>query len=287
MSSEVQIPKSLDQLQILMGKVVAEPFLWNENDESSTQTQNYALETVALVNDQKKVSATHRLMLYNRGYWWRLFTLMQDEMPLLVHLLGYANFNRFSSAYLQHFPSETQVLNYLHDYLPKFMLMDHEWNTSLYKEVIELEHAYIKAFDAPQLAVLDPQKLSPQEIETLAEQIFILQPHTFLFQENWNLVELRVIASKTEDDDLILEPQKAHKKWLIYRSLGNKLNHVEQDLYQWQLLHKIKEGLPFTEAIESAFAELSEEEIELIAPKIQQWFSDWVSCGIFSLRSSP
>ena len=37
------------------------------------------------------------LSIYNEQYWFRLLTVLQEEMPVMRHLLGIKEFNRFAS----------------------------------------------------------------------------------------------------------------------------------------------------------------------------------------------
>lgn len=286
MPEKITIPDSLKSIQTEIGSTISTPFEFQKDTgEHIFSTEKHPETLLEKINDQKGISASKRLQLYHRAYWYRLITLMQEDMPLMVHLIGYNEFNRFAMNYLHKFPSDSNILNYLCDSLPEFMSMKHEWRSKLFDEAVKLEYIYIKAFDAKSRTPLDPQKLSQEEIESLPDSVFTFQAHTFLFEESWNLKECRDKAKTTNDDDLIIEPIEQKSLWVIYRSLGNAINAVELDTHQWTLLNNIKAGLSFNDAIESSFADYDEELIEEIAPKIQTWFSEWVSWGIFSLES--
>ena len=286
MPDQIKVPSSLKLIQSEFAKIITTPFgFHDESGEHIFPVENYSESLLEKINDQKDISASERLLFYHKAYWYRLITLLQEDMPLMLHLLGYNEFNRFAMNYLHKFPSDSNILNYLCDSLADFMKLDHDWRSELFDEAVSLEFIYIKSFDAKSLSPLDPQKLTQEEIETLPTKIFKLQPHTFLYEENWNLKECRDKAKETENDDLILKPLKQQSKWIIYRSLGNALISVKLDTHQWNLLSNIKKGFSFNDAIEQTFADCLEEEIEEVAPNIQSWFSEWVSWGIFSLES--
>ena len=233
--------------------------------------------------EQGNISAGERLGTYNRGYWFRLFTVLQEEFPTLIKLIDDNSFNRLAQEYLQVFPSQNQILNYLADYFIEFMAMDHDWNTSILQKASELDYYYIKAFDAIQKTPLDPQTLSPEELARLTETVFYLQPHTFLYEEERAFVELRQL--KVEDEDLPLEvPIEKQGYFLILRNLVSTLECIPLSREQFKTLKAIDSGLPFSQALETAFSDLSEAEAEQLAPEIGNWFNQWVSWGIFTLE---
>ena len=200
--------------------------------------------------------------------------------------MGVDEFNRFASHYLQAFPSASPILNNLCDGLPEFMTMDHDWNTDLLREAADLEYRYIKAFDAAQLPPLDPEKLSATEAEGLADRPLYIQPHTTLFDEQWNMVESRKIARSTDDDTLILKPESKHQHWLLYRSLGNAITPFPISTLQRDLLSALYRGDTFSDAIEAACANLPSDELTLVTENLPGWFAEWTSFGIFSLEES-
>jgi hypothetical protein len=282
---DLKIPLSLQKLQTSMGSSVSMPFAWDtENPEDFIiQIEKYPKELLESISEQGQISAEDRLGIYNRGYWFRLFTVLQGEFPTLIKLINYNDFNRLAQEYLQVFPSHNQILNYLADYFMEFMNLDHSWNNKNLKKAAELDYCYIKAFDAPQRPPLDPTSLSPEELESLTEKVFYLQEHAYLFQEERSFTALRAI--KLEDDELPLElPKKQPGQWLIFRNLLSVLECILLNDTQCKILQAIQSGLPFSQALEKAFSELSEEETEKLGPDIGIWFNQWVSWGIFTLE---
>ena len=279
-------PQSLHDLQQEMGAAITIPYEWDSNGEYGPTPEKYPARLLSRITEHNGIPARDRLRVYNSGYWNRLFTILQDELPLLVHLMGVDEFNRFASHYLQAFPSASPILNNLCDGLPEFMTMDHDWNTDLLREAADLEYRYIKAFDAAQLPPLDPEKLSATEAEGLADRPLYIQPHTTLFDEQWNMVESRKIARSTDDDTLILKPESKHQHWLLYRSLGNAITPFPISTLQRDLLSALYRGDTFSDAIEAACANLPSDELTLVTENLPGWFAEWTSFGIFSLEES-
>lgn len=286
MTESLIVPESLKTIQSSMAESVSMPFLWDSENPNdfNLQTENYSKDLLSRISEQGSISAEDRLGTYNRGYWFRLFTILQDEFPTVVKLINYNEFNRLAQEYLQTFPSCSQILNYLADYFPEFMNMDHRWNTPELKKAAELDYYYIKSFDAPQVEPLDPQKLTPEELNALNESVFYLQPHVFLYEENRSFVELR--SRKVEDEDLPLGlPEERESKFIIFRNLVCTLECVEISKVQWDVLMAIDEGLSFSKALESVFSNLSEDEMAKYGAEVGNWFSQWVSWGIFTLEN--
>ena len=87
-----------------------------------------------------------RLASYNRQYWFRLLTVMQEEYPLLRHLLGVGDFNRMAIDYLTACPSASPQLRHLSDALVDFLVAHEGWGTAENRQCARLEHAHIQAF---------------------------------------------------------------------------------------------------------------------------------------------
>lgn len=83
------------------------PFCWDEENPNdfNLQISLYSVYLLQSISEQGHISAVERLGTYNRGYWFRLFTILQDEFPTLIKLINYNEFNRLAQEYLQVFPS--------------------------------------------------------------------------------------------------------------------------------------------------------------------------------------
>lgn len=56
-------------------------------------------------------AGAERLAVYNRQYWFRLFTVLHDAFPLTARLVGYWDFNEHAAAYLAAHPPRTWDLD--------------------------------------------------------------------------------------------------------------------------------------------------------------------------------
>ncbi|MCH2209218.1 MAG: hypothetical protein MK132_25600 [Lentisphaerales bacterium] len=78
-------------------------------------------------------------------------------------------------------------------------------------------------------------------------------------------------------------PEAKEGKFLIFRNLVSSLECVELSDIQYAVLKSIDRDLSFEQALEEAFKDLDEEDVERIGQEIGNWFSQWVSWGIFRL----
>jgi len=62
------------------------------------ETYDETLTQLALASE--RLGSNARLALYNRQYWFRLFTLFQGAFPLTTRLLSHFTFNGYVSGFL-------------------------------------------------------------------------------------------------------------------------------------------------------------------------------------------
>lgn len=277
-----QPPKDLHQIQKLFAETAMTPFVFAE--EVLCQPNAYKKEMVKDMVPIKGISGRNRILNYNQQYWYRLFTVMQEEYPLLAYLLGYQEFNHLVSDYLTDYPSHHYSLNFLSDDLPAFIQKNKKWGKPIYIETITLERIFIKAFDALQAQDdLSMIPLSQEDLSILRDQGIGFQPSWYLFEENWNLVQLRKMVKMSEDPEKLKEkPQKAKGYWCIYRK-QNRLYQEDLNRTQFLLLQQLSKGLSLIAAFEQLEDQIDATETALIEKEVTNWFTRWVSLSWFTL----
>ena len=285
MSDGPKAPKLLYQMQKLFEETARTPFFFGE--EVTPQPDRYHREMVKEMVAIKGITGRKRIMNYNQQYWYRLFSIMQEEYPLLAYLLGYQKFNHLVSGYLTDFPSHHYSLNFLSEDLPAFIKGSAKWGEAIIKETVELERIFIKAFDALQAANdLSNIPLSQEDLAVIKDQGIGFQPSWYLFEENWNLVALRKKVKLADDpEELEEKPQKLKSFWCIYRQ-KNRLFQEELNRTQYLLLEKLACGFSLMKAFECMEDLLNSEEIELLEKEVSIWFTRWVSLGWFTLPNA-
>ena len=282
MSETPKSPQELYKMQKLFAETAMMPFLFNK--DVTFQPDKYKKDMVKEMVPIKGINGRKRILNYNQQYWYRLFSVMQEEYPLLAYLLGYQEFNHLVSDYLTACPSHHYSLNFLSEDLPVFVQDSKKWGDELYIEAIRLERIFIKAFDALQAKDdLSSIPLTQEDLAILRDQGIGFQPSWYLFEENWNLVQLRKMIKMVEDPEELEEKPKIIKSyWCIFRK-QNRLYQEDLNRTQYLLLQQLSKGLSLIEAFEQLENQLNETEIALIEKEVSNWFTRWVSLSWFTM----
>ena len=104
------------------------------------------LEAVFL--SDARLSASDRLAIYNRGYYYRLLDALCSVFEQTARVLGNANFERLALAYLTLHPSEQPAVERVGRLFPRY-LRDHEQVADFVADLAALEWARLCALVAP------------------------------------------------------------------------------------------------------------------------------------------
>ncbi len=149
-------------------------------------------EAEAIIRPNNRLTSFERLEIYNRQYWFRLYTCFEEDFPGLQAIVGRPKFDPLMRAYLTDRPSESFTLRNLGSRLEAWLEEHPEHlgpHPALARDMVRLEWAHIEAFDSEERPRLSAEALaSINEHSTLK-----LQPH------------LRVLALSYPVDDLLLQ----------------------------------------------------------------------------------
>jgi hypothetical protein len=149
-------------------------------------------EADAMIRPNDRLTSFERLEIYNRQYWFRLYTSFEDDFPGLLAIVGRAKFDTLMRAYLTDCPSESFSLRNLGSRLGGWLAEHPEHqgpHPTLAQDMVRLEWAHIEAFDSE-----ERERLSAEALAAIDENSTMrLQPH------------LRVLALSYPVDDLLLE----------------------------------------------------------------------------------
>lgn len=285
---EPRPPESLRRLQERFGRAMATPIdIYDADGNYRLAIDSYPSELTAILtpcrapkDPDRILSGDERLSSYNQQYWFRLFSVMQEEYPLLSHLLGVTEFNRMVGEYLTAYPSPSRLLHDLSDSLAQFLAESPRWNVPKLRGCAELEYIYIQAFDAKQERPLDPQTLDAEQREAMLQEPLHFQPHWFLYSESWNFVETWPLARHDPDYAVDIDVDAHPGAWAIYRG-PTGIENERLGGIQYQLLVHFRDGVPFAEACERTAALLAGDTLDFMHENIGSWFQHWVSLGWF------
>src|SRR5260370_2533709 len=94
-------------LQKRMAAAVMEPLTRNETTRKTRRDGvGMEREAAAFIKPNASLTSLERLEIYNRQYWFRLYSSFEDDFPGLLAGLGRKQFERVKCAYLDA-PSST------------------------------------------------------------------------------------------------------------------------------------------------------------------------------------
>lgn len=279
-------PQDLGPLQAAFGRAMATPMRFDPQAEPAfvQQPELFPVEIVSQMLDHPTLDIVglERLTTYNRQYWFRLLTVLQQEYPLLLALLGLRDFNHMAMSYLEAFPPHSPSLRDLSNQLAAFLSSPVPWNQPMLRQAAALEYAYIQSFDAAEEPRLDPTLLTEQD---LLERPLRPQPHLCLIREDWNLVDWRSrvkLAEQPEQLEVTPSPQPGF--WAIYRGVHGTTTEPLAPL-AYALLEQLLGGSSVNQAIENVCADDQAAEA-VLDEQLGAWFAYWIAGGLFAHPSA-
>ncbi len=266
---------SLLEFQRRIAGVVMSPF-----DASISATAK------ELVKPNDRLTATQRLAIYHRQYWYRILDSFAEDFPGLCAVLGERAFQRLSHAYLTDCPSQSFTLRNLGSRLEGWLGEHPEFagpKLPLALDMIRLEWAHIEAFDNAERKPLGPEDL----IELGPELSIALQPHVTLLELQYPVDELRVGLSRGSEEhgrasNAVRAPSGHHmvRRYarLKPRRIFVAVHRVEFTVFyrrleadEFRLLRAIGQGRAIAEALEAVN--------DLDPQRVQTWFANWAQLG--------
>jgi hypothetical protein len=243
-------------------------------------------EAKELVKPNDRLTATERLDIYHRQYWYRILDSFNEDFPGLCAVLGDRAFERLSHAYLADCPSESFTLRNLGSQLEDWLTRHPDFagkNLALALDVIRLEWAHIEAFDNAERKALGPEDL----LELGPELAIALQPYIGLLELQYPVDELRIKVSRHSEEhgaasNAVIQPARRHivRRYakLKPRQIFLAVHRVEFTVYyrrleaeEFGLLRAIGQSRPIGEALDAGAA--------LEPQQVQTWFANWAQLG--------
>lgn len=285
---------NLASLQRRMATAVMRPLTRNETmQKRDIGGASIAKEADSFIKPNDRLSSFERLEIYNRQYWFRLFSSFEEDFPGLKSVIGSRRFESLMRAYLEAHPSRSFTLRNLGSSLVHW-LKQNSHHAGPHAEaaiaMTALEWAHIEAFDNEAR-----QPLTIEEIATLDDNSRIaLQPYLRLLDLPF-AVDDALLAIRDSAHDEASQASNAVGIHVVRRaptSRRPKREHIylavhrhEDTVYykrlapeDYFLLHAIEQGASFGEAIEAAFAQSAIPEQDRPA-FLQPAFHNWMQIG--------
>lgn len=273
------------ELQREMAAAIMQPLA--RGDKQSPKTK------VGYIKKNDRLKAIERLEIYSRSYWFRLIDGMYEDFPGLRAVLGQRAFDKVVRAYLADCPSISYTMRDLGSRLGEWLKKNPKFagnKLTVALDMIRVEWAHIEAWDRAHRKELGPEDL----IELGPSLPMGLQPHIRLLELSYPVDELRIHASRAEDEHEVASNAPAKLKvrrlkaavarlkreqvFVAVHRLDFSIYYRRLEREEYQLLGAIRDSANIGEAM-AAFYKASSMPIDELEPRIGNWFAIWAELG--------
>jgi hypothetical protein len=284
------------QLQRTMARAVMQPLTASERMQQKApdgrRMRSYA---AGFIKPNDRLTSFERLEIYNRQYWFRLFSAMTEDFPGVRSVLGEKRFDGMCKAYLMDCPSRSFTLRNLGGKLESWLRAHPKWagtKQRLVLEITRLEWADIEAFDAAALPALRTEDLAAAGAGLRLQ----LQPYVQLLSFQYPVDDL-LLAVRKEDEDRdfasnAFEERRKRKHvravaklkpgaiFLVVHRIDNSVYFRRIEAEEFEVLSVLRQGKTLEKALQAVFRKSSISLTERAA-SVQQWFQNWATLGWF------
>jgi hypothetical protein len=291
------------KLQRTMARAVMQPLTAAERSQRKAPDGGSMRAYAArFIKPNDRLTSFERLEIYNRQYWFRLFSSMAEDFPGLRSVLGDRRFDAMCKAYLVDCPSTSFTLRNLGSKLESWLRKNPKWagtKQTLALDIVRLEWADIEAFDGKAEPALDAADLAGASAENLRLQ---LQPYVQLLSFKYPVDDLLLAVRKDDEDtdfasNAFQEKRKRKRVqavaklkpatiYLVVHRVDFSVYFRRIDAEEFSILTALRDGQTLGKAIQAAFTKSAMPEAER-APAVQQWFQNWATLGWFCKQKLP
>jgi hypothetical protein len=246
-------------------------------------TATYDPHLCAEAQDGPWSRGAERLAVYNRQYWFRLFTVLQAAFPLTARLMGYWEFNGVAANYLLARPPRGWDIEAVSDgFRPYFEDSLDEAAPAprlTWIECVRIDAAYREVFRAEAVPPLRPVE---SDMAALLSGQLVPLPASRLVEEHSALVALRTtLMAKASSAPVGLPPRLAQPQaWAIVRREAGT-ERVPLDLREAELLTLLGRH-PVAEALARLESACPAEERADLPQKVRAWIARSIERGLWS-----
>lgn len=273
------VPPWLEDLQARFGAVLRTPL--DRGTGTLTATPGgYPAAARDDVTAGPHTSAEARLGVYNRQYWYRLFTVLQTVFPLLVDLLGAWDFNAYASDFLLAHPPRGWDLERVPDGFEAFFaerVRGHRDAAAL-TAAAQLDAGWRALLRQPPARAFQP---SPDEAARLLDGHLRPSPSVMLMEDAWGLLHRKVsLAGPRAEHASPLPPRRETSTWFcIVREPGG-VRHVALEPGEGALLALLR-GFSVREALARLESACEPGAREALPEAARRWLAKGAERGVW------
>jgi hypothetical protein len=281
-----------------MARAVMQPLTATERmQQKAPDGRSMRSYAARFIKPNDRLTSFERLEIYNRQYWFRLFSSMTEDFPGVRSVLGEKRFDAMCKAYLIDCPSRSFTLRNLGANLEPWLRKHPKWagtKQQLVLDIARLEWADIEAFDAAAVPALRTEDLRGVSGAGLRLQ---LQPYVQLLSFHYPVDDLLLAMRKEEEDkdfaSNAFEERRRKRKhvravaklkpgaiFLVVHRIDNSVYFRRIEVEEFAVLAALRQGKTLEKAIDAAFRKSAIPPDERAA-SVQQWFQNWATLGWF------
>jgi hypothetical protein len=228
-------------------------------------------------------SGVERLAVYNRQYWFRLFSVLHSSFPLSARLMGYWEFNAVAASCLLAHPPRGWDIEQSADVFPAFLEnslgeSSPDWRLAMI-ESVHIDAAYREVFRA---ASVPPFRPSANDAADLLTGHLVPHPALRFVEEHRALLALRTELLATSNrattglPPLLARPQA----WAIVRREGGTA-HIPLEAREAELLALLG-GHSVTDALGRLESACPADERANLPEQVRAWLARSIELGFWS-----
>jgi hypothetical protein len=257
--------------------------------------ESYGAEILGEVLPRGDTTPAARLAVYNRQYWFRLFTVLQGEFPLTARVAGFWGFNAVAERHLLERPPssfdigraadgfEAMILRLAASDLPSTLRDRH---LALH-DAASIDEAFRAVASSPDEPAFRP---GPDDTAALLERGLAASSRWKLVEERFALLELRqrVCEAPVSDERPIALPAAlaTPRTWAVVR-VARGFGHIPLSPAHAALL-TLLQSLPLGEALQELERRFPAERNPELPGQVQRWLARSVELGFWKgLGTAP
>ncbi len=262
------------------------------------------------VKPHSRLAVSQQFAIYSDGYRIRLTQAIRSDYPILLKLLGDAEFDSLARTYIEQNPPTSYNLDfYPHkfaefvseyfllslrggvadvaiqksNYVERTGLLRYTRNDEFTKFAIELailEATIAEVFMLPDSKPLLVDSLSGISAEDFGEMRLKIRTAHKLLRFNYQISDWLTLARAEDNLPSIPLPSPS---WLLVVRHNNEVQRHNLSEQEFSMLQHISSGKNVSDALDATLDE-HESHAAIIINNLQGWFANWVTNGVFSVE---
>lgn len=231
-------------------------------------------ELTAIVPGNERLSAEDQLQIYAYAYQERLREVLASESPTVEHLLGAERFAELARHYLADHPPHSFTLDHLGaDFAPWLSAHDDPLLQAA-ADMVRVEQAMDRSFDAAPQARADPQSLATLPPEAWADARLVFRSGLELLALDHDVMDAMTAAKQ----GVTATPPPRHPTWVAAYTRDVRRFRMGLERHEHALATALQGGAPLGDALEQVATQPGVD-LDQLLPAVRRWFQRWMEAG--------